>query len=50
MEKKDKKKINIYRVAGKLGKGVKKYGGLILPVAATVLVKKGPEIIKKIKK
>lgn len=51
MEKKNKneKHINIYEVAGKAGKVVRKYGGYLV-VAGTFIITKGPVIIKKIKK
>ena len=50
MAKKNEKKFNIYRVAGKVGKGVKKCGDYVLAVAGTLLVTKGSDIIKKTKK
>lgn len=36
MTKQNKKKTNIYKVAGKLGKGVKKYGSYVLTSAVTL--------------
>lgn len=50
MEKKNENKINVYRVAGKVGKGVKKCGNYVLVAVGTLLLTKGPDIIKKIKK
>ena len=50
MAKKNEKKFNIYRVAGKVGKGVRKCGGYVLAGAVTLLIIKGPDIIKKTKK
>ncbi len=50
MAEKSEKKINIYKVAGKVGKSVRKSGGYVLAVAGTWLITKGPEIIKKIKR
>ncbi len=47
---KNEKKINIYKVAGKVGKGVKKFGGYALAATITFAFTKGPDIIKKIKK
>lgn len=49
MVKKNEKKFNVYRFAGKVGKDVRKYGGYVL-AAGTLLITKGPDIIKKIKK
>lgn len=49
MAKKNEKKFNVYRVAGKVGKGVKKCGGYVLAGAVTLLITKGPDIIKKTK-
>lgn len=50
MVKKNEKKFNVYRFAGKVGKDVRKYGGYVLAVAGTLLITKSPNIIKKIKK
>lgn len=36
-KKEEKKKLNIYEVAGKAGKAVKKYGGIALALGAVVL-------------
>ena len=47
MAKKNEKKINVYRVACKVGKGVKKCGNYVLVVGGTLLF---TDIIKKIKK
>jgi hypothetical protein len=47
---KNEKKINIYEVAGKVGKGVKKCGGYALAIAGTLVLAKGSDVIKKIKK
>lgn len=47
MVKKNEKKFNVYRFAGKVGKDVRKYGGYVL---AALLITKGLDIIKKIKK
>lgn len=46
MEKKDEKKFNVYRVAGKVGKGVRKCGGYVLAAGIWLIL----DIIKKIKK
>ncbi|MBD5097337.1 MAG: hypothetical protein HDT40_10190 [Lachnospiraceae bacterium] len=43
------KRINIYKVAGKVGKGVKKYGGYVL-VAGWIWITNRSNIIGKIKK
>ena len=37
-KKDEKKKLNIYEVAGKAGKAVKKYGGIALAVGAAFLL------------
>ena len=50
MAKKNEKKFNVYRVASKVGKGVKKCGSYGLAVVGTLLLTKGSDIIKKIKK
>lgn len=49
-EKIKKEKKNIYEMAGKAGKGIKKVGGLLIAVGGTLLLTKGPDLIKKIKK
>lgn len=49
-EKSKKEKKNIYEMAGKVGKSVKKGGGLLLAVGGTFLLAKGPDLIKKMKK
>lgn len=49
-EKSKKEKKNIYEMAGKVGKGVKKGGSLFLGVGVTLLLAKGPDLIKKLKK
>ncbi len=43
-------KINVYKVASKVGKGVKKVGGYALAAGVTFMVTKGPDIIKKVRK
>jgi len=50
MDEKNEKRINIYKVAGKVGKSVKKYGGYTLAIVGTFLFTKGSDIIKKTKK
>lgn len=50
MTKKNEKKFNVYRAAGKVGKSVRKCGGFVLGVAGTLLLTKSLDIIKKIKK
>lgn len=50
MAKKNEKKFNVYRAAGKVGKGVRTCGGYVLAAAGTLLITRGPDIIKKIKK
>lgn len=50
MAKKNEKKFNVYRVAGKVGKGVKNCGGFVFGVVGTLLITKRSDIIKKIKK
>ncbi len=49
-EEKKKKAINVYEVAGKVGGAVKTVGGFVIGVAAAILVTKGPDIVKNIKK
>lgn len=49
-ERSKREKKNIYEIAGKVGKGVKKSGSVLVGVALTVLVTKVPDLIKKIKK
>ena len=49
-EKKQKKQINVYEVAGKVGKGVKKVGGIALGAGITLLTIKGPDLLNKIKR
>ncbi len=39
-------KFNIYEAAGKAGKAVKKYGGIVLAAGVTFLLKKGADFIK----
>lgn len=46
-EKNEKKKINIYEVAGKTGAAVKKYGGIILTTTLSVVLTKGIDVIRK---
>lgn len=47
---KNEKKINIYEVAGKVGKVVKKCGSYAVVATVTFVFTKGPDILKKIKK
>ena len=46
--KKDKG-INIYEMAGKMGKGVKKCGGYVLSAVVMIVISKGPDLFKKMK-
>lgn len=46
---KKEKGINIYEVAGKVGKGVRKCSGCVLVVGALIITK-CPDLIKKVKK
>lgn len=50
VEKKKNEKINIYEMAGKVGKGIKKCSGVVLGIVGTIVIQKAPEIIKRIKK
>ena len=53
MAKKNEKKFNLYRAAGKVGKSVRKCGDYVLVLLAAAgisLITKDPDIIKKIKK
>lgn len=47
--KKDKnqKKVNIYEMAGKAGKGVKKYGGYVITIIGMIGITKVPKNLKK---
>lgn len=47
---KNEKKINIYKVVGEVGKGVKKFGGYAIAATIAYVIAKEPDIIKKIKK
>ncbi|MDD3139609.1 MAG: hypothetical protein PHX08_11640 [Lachnospiraceae bacterium] len=49
-EKSKREKKNVYEMAGKVGKVIKKGGGLFLTVGGTFLLSKGPDLIKKMKK
>ena len=49
-EKKPKKRINVYEMAGKAGKGVRKVGGYALAIGLTYLSVKHPDVLKRIKK
>lgn len=49
-EKSKREKKNVYEMAGKVGKVIKKGGGLFLAVGGTILLSKGPDLIKKMKK
>lgn len=47
---KNKKQVNIYEIAGKAGKGVKKYGGYVISIIGIIGVSKAPNIVKNLKK
>ena len=47
---KNKKQVNIYEIAGKAGKGAKKYGGYVITIIGMVGVTKAPNFLKNIKK
>lgn len=50
MTEKKQKKINIYEIAGKAGKGIRKFGGYALAAGFTYVVVNSSEMIKKIKR
>ncbi len=52
MAEKNKKEnsVNIYELAGKVGKKVKQYGGYIVAGVMISTIIKGPDLIKKVKK
>lgn len=45
-----KKKSNVYEMAGKVGKNVRKYGNYVLASVVPLALTQIPTIIKKIKK
>lgn len=47
MAEKNEKKINIYKVAGKVGKRVRKYGGYALAITGGLLVSQVSDYLKK---
>lgn len=47
MAEKNEKKINIYKVAGKVGKRVRMYGGYVLAITGVFLVSQVSDFFKK---
>jgi hypothetical protein len=49
MEVKNEKEtnVNIYEIAGKVGKKVKKYSGYAVAIVITIAIPKGIDIIKR---